>query len=535
MLFTSWPFLLVFLPLAIAGYGVTSLWGRTPAILWLIAASLTFYGFWAPYLIVLISISIAFNYGISVAIRRTADRPGLQKGLLIGGITVDLLALFYYKYAYALLSFFAGYGYLSAFQGMASVVLPLGISFFTFTQIGYLVDCRDGVTKDNSLSDYVLFVTFFPHLIAGPILHNGEMMPQFADRSNYGLRARNIAPALTLFVLGMLKKSLLADTLSPNVAAGFASAASMQLVGGWTTALSYSLQLYFDFSGYSDMAIALAMLFNVRFPPNFNSPYKARNIVDFWQRWHMSLTRYLTQYLYNPIAMAMRRSRIARGRPMTRKALETPGAFAALVAYPTILTMALAGIWHGAGLQFLVFGVLHGLYLTINHGWRMFRPKPPKGAEKREPPLPQIVLSMAITYFAVLLGQVFFRAASCGQAVDLLAAMVGLHGVEHNGAAVEHAGMVKRVLAHLGIFDLFTPARIKQLAQIAVSFAICWFMPNTQQIMAVAEPVLGNLPPPAPRWLQWGPTPRWAVTIAFAALLACLSLGGTSEFLYFQF
>jgi D-alanyl-lipoteichoic acid acyltransferase DltB (MBOAT superfamily) len=537
MLFTSWSFLIGFLPLAIGGYALVSRYGRLPTIYWLIAVSLLFYGWWAPHLIVLISCSIAFNYAVSVGIRANADRPTLQKLLLICGISGDLAALIYYKYAFAVISFLSGYQWFSPFGRLDPIVLPLGISFFTFTQIGYLVDCKDGVTKDNSLPSYILFVTFFPHLIAGPILHNGEMMPQFAERANFGLHAKNVAPGLTLFVLGMLKKSLLADTLSPQVASGFGVPDSIQFVGAWIAVLSYSMQLYFDFSGYSDMAIGLALLFNFRFPPNFNSPYKARNIIDFWQRWHMTLTRYITQYIYNPIAMSQRRSRAARGLPLSRKALQTPEAFLLLVAYPMMATMALAGIWHGAGLQFLVFGVLHGLYLTINHAWRMFGPKPVEEPRSRTAMIVVIIGQMAVTYLAVLVGQVFFRAGSCAEAVHILAAMLGLHGFESHvmtAAALEHNAL-KRLLAQVGLLHRLTIDQLTQVAEIVLCFCIVWFLPNTQQIMAAAEPILGRISEPAPRLLRWQPNVLWALVMGFATLIAILSLGGTSEFLYFQF
>jgi alginate O-acetyltransferase complex protein AlgI len=513
MIFTSWVFLFGFLPLALLGYFIASKVGQGAARVWLIIASLTFYGFWAPYLISLIAVSILFNYAISVAIRRTADKPALQRALFVGGVTIDLAALFYYKYLYAIYSFVSGLGVLHL-SGMEAIVLPLGISFFTFTQIGYLADCQAGITKDNNFGDYVLFVTFFPHLIAGPILYNGEMMPQFADRRTLGLQAANFAPGLTIFIIGMLKKSVLADPLSPMIAPGFADPAALHVIGGWAAALGYSLQLYFDFSGYTDMAIGLALMFNIRFPANFNSPYKARSIIDFWQRWHITLTRYLTQYLYNPIGLSLRRRRIARGLPMSRKAQQAPDAFLTLVAFPTILTMVLAGVWHGAGLQFAVFGALHGLYLTVNHAWRMYGPPPSKATRPLPARLALIVAQVAATYLAVLVGQVFFRAESCADAVQMLAAMTGLHGL------------------HGGLLPLY-PSR--QLAYTVAGFAIALFLPNTQQIMAAATPILGRLPPPAPRLLRWRPSLPWAVASGLAGTVALLSIGGTVEFLYFQF
>ncbi len=518
MLFTSWPFLLGFLPIALFGYGIASRHDPRWAKGWLVLASLAFYGFWDPYLIILISLSVLFNYGCSLAIRNPAANGSRKLNTLRFGIITNLIVLFYYKYFYSIIAFAFGHGLIHSMGGLSPIVLPLGISFFTFTQIGYLVDCHDGVSKDNSFIEYVLFVTFFPHLIAGPILHNGEMVPQFADNRRYGLKAWNLAPGLTMFALGMVKKSLIADSFSPTVSAGFYNIHHISLADAWISALSYSLQLYFDFSGYSDMAIGLAMLFNVRFPPNFNSPYKARNIVDFWQRWHMSLTRYLTQYVYNPIAMWQRRRRIARGLPMTRKALGTPQAFTAMVAGPTIATMSLAGIWHGAGVQYFVFGLLHGVYLSIFHAWKQFGPKPervPAPVSKGR----QFVMmagSVALTYFAVLLGQIFFRSSSVHDAVGLLTAMAGGHD-----GSTWHLGQSR-------------PEYIILVAKIVGAFALCWLAPNSQQIMAESHPILGP-PPPATERLRWQPTPAWSLVTVVLVVAGLFSISDTSEFLYFKF
>ena len=537
MIFTSWTFLVIFLPIALAGFWAASLAGTRVAGIWLIIASLTFYGFWAPYLIVLITCSILFNYGLSVAIRRCRERPKLQLWLMIAGVAVDLGALFYYKYLGAIIAFALGEHFYQA-HGLASIILPLGISFFTFTQIGYLVDCREGSTHDNRFTDYVLFVTFFPHLIAGPLLHNGEMMPQFSDRKTYGFHAPNVAAGLTIFIIGMMKKSLIADPLSPMIAPGFADPGSMHLLGAWGAALGYSMQLYFDFSGYTDMAIGLALMFNVRFPANFNSPYKARNIIDFWQRWHMTLTRYLTQYLYNPMALAVRRRRMAKGLPMSRKALEAPRPFLNMVILPTVGTMAIAGVWHGAGLQFLVFGVLHGSYLAVNHAWRMYGPKAPKAPRPRAARWGIAASQWTLTYLAVLVAQVFFRAGSNAQAVNLLGAMVGAHGLE-NPTPILFGRRMDKLLAHLihhgGLLTKTNPDERQQLIFIMVGFAIALLAPNTQQIMVNAKPILGQLPAPAPRLLLWTPSLRWALVMAVAGVTALLSLGGTTEFLYFQF
>ncbi len=284
------------------------------------------------------------------------------------------------------------------------------------------------MAKDRSIIEYCLFVTFFPHLIAGPIYHHREIMPQFAKSETYRINRGNIAIGLTIFFIGLAKKVLLADSLLQLSNAGFAAPHTLGLLSSWLTALAYSLRLYFDFSGYSDMAIGLAYMFNIRFPLNFNSPYKARSIIDFWQRWHMTLTRYLTLYLYNPMAIWIARRRMARGLPILTRDAQTVGGFLNMIAIPIAVTMTLAGIWHGAGLQFLIFGLLHGVYLTVNHAWRIFGPAHlARDFQNRWIRAAAVIASVLLTYCAALVAQVFFRAASTGDAIGLLAGMAGLH------------------------------------------------------------------------------------------------------------
>ena len=311
MVFSSLAFIFGYLPFALFGFLVCARLGHRFAALWLVLASLAFYAYWRVSFLPLLLMSIAFNYGIGWVLYRTEARPRLSGSVLLFGVTVDLLALFYFKYVAALAASLgcSSIGDLS----LHDIVLPLGISFFTFTQIGYLVDVQQGVTKTRDLLSYVLFVTFFPHLIAGPILHNREMMPQFSDPATYRYSSRNAAVGLTIFAAGLAKKVLLADPLSSDVAAGFAAAHTAGLSTAWYAVIAYSLQLYFDFSGYSDMAIGLARLFNIRFPQNFNSPYKATTVIDYWQRFHMTLTRFITMYIFSPLALWVARQRTARG------------------------------------------------------------------------------------------------------------------------------------------------------------------------------------------------------------------------------
>ena len=539
MLFNSFPFVFLFLPLALVGFFVASTIGMRVGRAWLALASLTFYTWWHPPFTVLLLVSITFNYCCGRLLLAREGRSG-QGALLAAAVSLNLAALFYYKYAFALASGLLSPTMVQAW-GLDAVLLPLGISFFTFTQIGFLIDCRGGAVESRSAVDYVLFVTFFPHLIAGPILHHKEIMPQFARPATYRLDLSNLGQGLTLFVIGLAKKGLIADPISAYAVGGFADPSRLGLFGAWGTALAYSLQLYFDFSGYSDMAIGIALMCNVRFPFNFNSPYQARNVIDFWQRWHMTLTRYLTLYLYNPVAMAVMRRRAARGLEMTREAAARPGAFATMVALPLFFTMALAGVWHGAGLQFLIFGLLHGCYLTVNHGWRVFGPKPARRTWLKSATWG--VACLAMTYVAVLVAQVFFRAASSRDALTLLQAMGGLHGVS---AAIPAPGWLLARIGSAGVWlqahgmvaslrsDQSAGDLEREVASLLAAYGIVFLAPTSHRLVGLLA--LGAKPARAASlrpWLQLNG--RWGVLVGVVAVVAIMSIGAKSEFLYFRF
>jgi alginate O-acetyltransferase complex protein AlgI len=396
---------------------------------------------------------------------------------------------------------------------MDPLLLPLGISFFTFTQIGYLVDVKQGAASKRGAINYALFVTFFPHLIAGPILHHREMMPQFAQRTTYRFCRENFAAGLTVFIIGLFKKTILADPLSQAVIQGFNDPAHLGLVDSWRTVATYSLQLYFDFSGYSDMAIGLARMFNIRFPLNFDSPFKSENIIEFWQRWHMTLTRYLNLYLDNPLALWVTRWRAQRGLATTKNAHRTFSGFVSMSAFPTMVTMGLIGLWHGAGLQFVVFGLLHGVYIMWNNIFRLWWPKP------RAPDVPTFrtkltqIRNILVTYIAVLVGLVLFRARSLTDAGAFLSGMFGFHG-----------------------FKVGTPIGLAALVWLAALYVVIWGFPNVHQIMGEAAPALGkSRSTSAALFVTWRENWLWAVAIGILLAFSMLGIGGSSEFLYFQF
>lgn len=507
MLFDTAEFVYLFLPIVVGGYFILGRVRHVAAAVWLIVASGVFYAAWNPAFVLLLAASVAINYTFSVLISRFSGRPKLQSVTLAVAVTVNLLALVYFKYLFPFLGWLASLG-IYVPHANDSVILPLGISFFTFTQLGYLIDMRAGGIKEPGPVNYLLFVTFFPHLIAGPILHHREMMPQFARAETYRLNPDDVSAGVTLFAIGLAKKRFIADNMAPLANIAFAQPQGVALPLAWLGALAYSLQIYFDFSGYSDMAIGLARIFGIRFPLNFNSPYKATNIIDFWQRWHMTLTRYLTAYLYNPAVMWVTRRRLAHGQAVSRSAVATPRGFVTMIALPMFYTMSLAGIWHGAGLQFLIFGLLHGAYLTTNHAWRVFRPPVPSNRASASKVWPLTLLSVLLTYSAVLLAQVFFRAASVSDALQILAGMSGLHGLSLDKAVMN---------------SLKTSSIPMWVSRIAICFFCAWAMPNSNEILARYERAF------LPAALQG---------LFYAALICVIVIGASgppAQFLYFQF
>jgi alginate O-acetyltransferase complex protein AlgI len=505
MIFSSNPFIFAFLPFALVGFYLLEKLGRAPTAVWLVAMSLLFYAYWNPNYLPLLLGSIAWNFVLASWLFSLDDSsPRLRLVVLWTAIGGNLALLAYYKYLSAVVGFLLVHQVVPS-NWESQIILPLGISFFTFTQIGYLMDSFDGKAKDRGFLSYVLFVTFFPHLIAGPILHNREIMPQLGDRKTFRFRIDNLAIGVAIFVFGISKKVILADPLGFIADLGFSSPSALGVSGAWVTALSYSLQLYFDFSGYSDMAIGLARMFGIIFPANFNSPYKATSIIDFWARWHITLTRYLTLYLFNPIAMNVSRRRVARGLPVSRKGTKNFPAFASMIIWPTLFTMGLAGIWHGAGFQFVAFGLLHASYLSINHAWRIF------GPQYRLPSRWRIAGYLLITYSAVLMAQIFFRADSLSDAMTILGAMTGLTEAHGNPG---HTFTIVRILA---------------------GFVICLALPNTQQIMRNYRPTLEPIAAPDLPLPQWYPSAGWGLITGTLMLVSLLRMSDVSKFLYFQF
>jgi D-alanyl-lipoteichoic acid acyltransferase DltB (MBOAT superfamily) len=521
VLFNSYIFIFLFLPVTLIGFFMM---GKRQhyraAIAWLVLCSLFFYGWWNPAYLGLISVSIVFNYWMGRVLSGEGTR---RKIVLVAGVAVNLGLLGYFKYA----NFFVDTLNLAAGTDfhLATIVLPLAISFFTFQQIAYLVDAWGRETQEHNFLHYCLFVTFFPQLIAGPIVHHREMLPQFVRETIYRFSQRDFIIGFTIFSLGLFKKVVLADGVSvfANPVFGAAEAGvPLSLVEAWGGALAYTLQVYFDFSAYSDMAIGLARMIGIRLPLNFHSPLKAVNLVEFWHRWHITLSRFLRDYLYIPLG--------GNRKGPARRYLNL------------FITMVMCGLWHGAGWTYIFFGVAHGAGLILNHGWHALRRA--MGHDISQSTRAGRLAATALTFLFVVVIFVVFRAESFPGATRVLYAMSGGNGLVLPEGLAMLAGGLQPWLAQQGlVFAEHVPNQLASWGDgfkwISVLLLIAWVAPNTQQIMRDFEPAFDTY-----RGADSGPIPakpRFANTASWAALVACVfvyavgSLTRASEFLYFQF
>lgn len=397
MLFNSLEFLFIFLPITFFVYfALNKIKMVEIAKVWLVVCSLVFYSYWKIDYLPLILISMCFNYAIGSTLSGKINLNINRKMVLMAGLIGNIGLLSYYKYFDFLLNNINLFFHQQI--GLFHVILPLGISFFTFTQIAYLVDAYKSEVKEYDFMNYALFVTYFPHLIAGPILHHSEMMPQFAQIRKKVINPRNISIGLFLIAIGLFKKVMLADFLSPFVKQIFDVVAHPTFFESWIGSLAYTFQLYFDFSGYCDMALGISWLFNIKLPINFNSPYRAKNIQDFWRRWHITLSRFLRDYIYIPLGG----NRL--GEFKTYRNL--------------FLTFLIGGIWHGAAWTFIMWGILHGFAVCIQRLWQKLKIQIPA------------VISLFTTFMFVNITWVFFRSPSIHRAFEILKSMVGLNGID---------------------------------------------------------------------------------------------------------
>jgi D-alanyl-lipoteichoic acid acyltransferase DltB (MBOAT superfamily) len=478
MLFNSYPFIFLFLPVVLLGYFALGRLGPLAPVIWLALASLVFYSAGNWQFVPLLLASIAFNYAIGYLLisKRWPRLP--RSAVLAAGIAGDLVVLGTFKYAGFVA---ANLNAIFATGLSVDILLPVGISFYTFTQIAFLVDAYRGNVAHYALPHYALFVSYFPHLIAGPILHHKDMIPQFERADSKRPDPHLMLCGVIIFAIGLFKKTCLADGIQPLVALAFGPVPP-SFDQAWIGALAYTFQLYFDFSGYSDMAIGISLMFGIFLPLNFNSPYKASSIIDFWRRWHMSLSQFLRDYLYIPLG-GNRHGRILR--------------------YVNLMvTMAIGGLWHGAAWTFVAWGVLHGVYLCINHGWNHFAP----AVASRFARLAEGA-GFVLTFLAVVVAWVLFRADSLASAASILSSM---------------ANPTKIAFGH---------GEIAYAAFIAIYAAIAWLAPNTQAIMGYDHKnrTVGQ------GLATWRQRPAWLYASAAVLAFGILGIQQHSEFIYFRF
>lgn len=519
MLFNSFEFLFLFLPPVFLGFFWIGRSSHQLAALWLASTSVFFYGYWNPKFVSLLLASVVFNYALGYAIGHSRNCASRARALLVFAVTANLLLLGVFKYTnffLATVNSLAG-----SSLPLQDIILPLGISFFTFTQIAFLVDVHRGIAREYSLIHYLLFVTYFPHLIAGPVLHHKQMMPQFAAASTYRFSSENLAIGIAFLAIGLAKKVLLADNFSEYSTRVFTAASSgepLQFFEAWSGALAYTLQLYFDFSGYSDMAIGLSKMFGVDLPINFNSPYKGRNIIEFWRRWHMTLSQFLRDYLYFSLG-GNRKGSISRHVNL-------------------MVTMVLGGLWHGANWTFVVWGGLHGLFLVINHGWRALAKRIGRGFD-RPPSLAGRIMGTGLTFIAVVFAWVFFRADNLESALVVVKGMTLLGGISVPEAIAARVSDLWPLVGSDGFFPVTRIAGSSFLPLAVVGLYVVFFLPNSQELLLnpVTTRRMNLLTPvvnPA-AGVVWNIGLRAGIFVAL--LLACsfLSFSAGSEFLYFQF
>src|ERR1700681_2453111 len=500
MLFSSYTFLFQFWPATVLAFAAARRHSPRAGITVLVGASLFFYGAWRPVYLLLFAASVAVNFALGLRM----EDPLRRRGIGTFGVALNLAGLCYFKYTNFI------FDSLNTLTGaplpFVNIILPLGISFFTFQQIAYLVDVMRGAKVERDIVSYTLFVSFFPHLIAAPLVHHAEMIPQF-KRGRTGRSSVLAARGLAIFAAGLFKKVVIADNLAQFVSPVFAhldAGGGVTTSWAWLATLAYTLQIYFDFSGYSDMAIGLALLFGIRLPVNFRSPYRAVSIIEFWRHWHITLSRFLRDYLYIPLGG----NRLGEKRRYIN----------------LLVTMLLGGLWHGAGWNFLVWGGLHGIYLSINHLWRGWH-----GDKKYATAtgLAAKALSWAVTFFAVVVAWVFFRAKTAAGAWQMLQ---GLFGAGAGSSAYASPGILR-------LMDLPMLVGEAQLlliggGAVALALVMALCLPNVPQLFRYRE---YRRAPERAAWVRWRPNAAWALLSALALAISLFGMWQRLGFLYFQF
>jgi D-alanyl-lipoteichoic acid acyltransferase DltB (MBOAT superfamily) len=456
------------------------------SMIWLVCVSLVYYGWWDPIYVLLIVGSTVFNFSIGKGIRKSRGTENILKKrfMLVVGISGNLFLLGYFKYVNF---FISNVNHLTHSQiPLLHILLPIGISFFTFTQIAYLVDAQGKETEEYNLPSYSLFVSFFPYLLAGPIIHHREMIPQFNQLRGKILDYRNLTAGLYLFFIGLFKKIVIADAFAVWVSNGFGNAAALGLIEAWVVSISYTLQLYFDFSGYTDMALGSAMMFNIKLPINFDSPYKSLNIQEFWRRWHITLGRFVRNYIYIPLGG----SRVSEARTFLN----------------LMVTFFLVGLWHGAGWTFAFWGCLHGGALVVHRLWNRCNTRMPR------------FLAWFITFNFVNIAWVFFRAKTLGDAIKVLKGMIGMNGIVLPESLGDRLRDFQDYGVRFGACLENIGGNEKTILMILIVLLVSLLFRNSNEMVVRFKPDFMHL-----------------IFICMVAVLSILHLGSYSEFIYFRF
>jgi alginate O-acetyltransferase complex protein AlgI len=507
MIFNSYEFIFIFFPLSLLGFYFISRFGTNYKIIYLSIVSLLFYTYWNAYSLLIISFSICINYFLGSQLLKQEIK---NYNLLLFSIIFNIIFLGYFKYLNFFIfniNFFLTLLNLTTISNF-NIMLPLGVSFFTFTQITYLIECYNKNIKVKNFFSYILFVTFFPHLIAGPILKYTSIINQFIDKKIFIIDKTKIAVGITIFIIGLGKKILIADSIGYYADLIYNSSSNNvlepQIILSWLGSISYLFQLYFDFSGYSDMAIGIALFFGILLPINFNSPLRATSIIDFWNSWHISLTQFIREYIYNPITIRLTRFSLEKS--------ETQKIFLILI-FPTLLTFTIIGFWHGANWTFVIFGLMNGLFIVVNYLWNKIKLNNNRSSSLNT------YIAWLITFLSINISFVLFRADNLLQALKIYKAMIGLNGMSY--PSIETKFWEGSIIFNSGEFA-------NMLGLITISFFIVIFLPNTKSLIPFyKEKNFDNYKLFNSYWFP--------VILSFIFAISLLQIKKTSPFLYFQF
>ena len=550
MPFNSYQFTFAFLPIVLVVYwALVQREMRKSASYWLLLVSVYFYATASLKGLAIIGCSLLVDFAVARRmLRLLPSDQTVRKFLVTLGIVIDVAVLGYLKYR----NFFFDTvnEVFSTHLALTQTLLPIGISFLTFQKIAFLSDVYSRQVKAVSAPDFFLFSLYFPRATLGPIVRFKEVVPQFAKVNSATMKA-DIAVGACLFAIGLFKKVVVADNLIDFVSPVFDapmwySDSPPALTTAWSGVLAYILQLYFDFSGYSDMAIGSSRMLGIRLPMNFNSPLKATGIIDFWSRWHITFTRFVTSYMYVPIVMKLTRERLARGLPVLCGRESSVDAVSGLVAVPTLVTMMASGLWHGAGWQFVIWGLLHGIYLTINQSWKLWTSNSAISITRRRT---TNYVGSFLTLLAVSVAIVFFRADSIASAVSILGGMIGAHGIlpyylrelPSLGASIPFWGVWEELSPYRWIFPLMlwvtvlpNSLELLQKYQPALDFRKPAVEPRDMTRLSRSLQLLRDLR----ERIRAGEIPANAFTVSLFVIVlvsGLLAIGQSSAFIYKQF